>query len=493
MKSLGDRLKDLRLSKGLSLRKLASNLDDSVTATHLSEIERGIKYPSKRLLIKFAALYKINTEELESYDPRKILKEIKHQVLNDPSVGLQIQDLITAQSLTPAERSPGKAEDNNSINETEKEAEMILRYISGGLVETFQEWEKTGASNIFCSKQLQKGLNRLIASCLIKKNDFPRHITELLEWCELPFSEWHLPELPEDVSPQDRLLVNKQPSYFCSDFARNYSANEAALSEERYMQKVFLQCGAHPPDVYSKLRELLIREPVITESVLVQKYLMPPLDVVPELIKDAYEEAPAFLSHKGVFKCCPKCGNLLLFTANRDWICRDEGCDFTRLRSGEVANELSADGKERIFQIKYPIRRYVTAPGRIEIQIYESLKSLFEEFGYSEKQYQVNLWPNMDAYDIQIVFPDGQVWAVDVKDWASPYSLAQKVKSFRPLPKWDKAYFVFPGRYKNLRRNYLEAFKHRCICLNDRTDAFYEADFLRLARQYIKDLYERRK
>jgi transcriptional regulator with XRE-family HTH domain len=495
MKSLGNKLKELREAKGLSLRRLAGELK-KVTATHLSDIEKGTRYPSKSLLIKLASLHNINIEELESYDSRKILKEINQQAASDPSIALQIQGFIHKQSEPIAEQFPETFVQNDLVTQKRNESfeiEMILRSIATGIVKSFQLWEKTGISNALDSKDLQKGLDRLIAFCFVRKLKHPAHIPALLDLCERPFKDWGLPDLPEEVHSSDRLLVNKQPSFFCIDFARNEHDFEAALSEERYMQKVFLECAAFSPAVYSSLRELLIRKPVVTEGELIQKYLTPPLNAVPDLVKEAYEVAPSFLSHGGIFKCCPECGNLLLYTLNKEWICRDESCEISRVRTSHKTVDIPIVNNDKLYQLKYPIRRYVTAPGRIEIALYESLKRLGEIFYHPKLHYQIELWPNFDAYDLRLTFPGGEVWAIDVKDWSSPYSLAQRVKPFRSSPVWDKAFFVFPERYKNVRRNYLEAFRNRCVYLNDRVEAFYETDFLMLAESHLKDLYEKYK
>jgi hypothetical protein len=92
----------------------------------------------------------------------------------------------------------------------------------------------------------------------------------------------------------------------------------------------------------------------------------------------------------------------------------------------------------------------------------------------------------MDAYDLRLTFPGQEVWAIDVKDWASPYRLAETVKPFRTFPTWDRAFFVFPDRYKNKHRNYLEAFRSRCVYLNERIQAVFESDLVAAARQKLR-------
>lgn len=50
-----------------------------------------------------------------------------------------------------------------------------------------------------------------------------------------------------------------------------------------------------------------------------------------------------------------------------------------------------------------------------------------------------------DAYDLRITFPDGQIWAVDVKDWTNPVRLARHLRPLPSEPKWHRA-FIVPSR-----------------------------------------------
>jgi hypothetical protein len=72
----------------------------------------------------------------------------------------------------------------------------------------------------------------------------------------------------------------------------------------------------------------------------------------------------------------------------------------------------------------------------------------------------VELWPAFDRYDLRIVFPNREVWAVDVKDWANPFLLARRVKPIPSDPPWTRAYFVFPDERRAQREDYLRAFNH---------------------------------
>jgi REase associating with pPIWI_RE/pPIWI_RE three-gene island domain Y len=333
------------------------------------------------------------------------------------------------------------------------------------------------------SKKLQRGYDRLVALCLMSNQSPPQSVPDLIKLCERPIKQWPLPAVPEDVHPDDILLHNHQPSFFCEDYARTDRDIEAAISEERYMQRVFSECAFRPPEIYTFLREMLVLKPVLTEKELFLYYSQPPLMVVAELVKGAYEEAPGFLSHNGYFTCCPGCNNLLLYSREKGWLCRDESCRFDRVNNEQIVRQFPVRG-DQVYQLKHPLRRYVASPGRFELRLRDALRDLKTD-GYG---LHVELYPLVDAYDLRVTFPDQEVWAIDVKDWASPYRLAEAVKPFRTRPSWDRAFYVFPDRHKKRRLDYLEAFRSRCIYLSDRVAALFESELIAAARRKVRGL-----
>jgi transcriptional regulator with XRE-family HTH domain len=483
MKPLGQKLKELRGARGLSLRGLSLELEGLSSAAHLSDIERGRRFPSKDLLLKLAQIFEVKFEELESYDARPGIKDLKRRADFDPAFGLKLQSFIESQGLTSEVPLDLSGIRGNSRRTELANTEIIIRLIASGLINLYQAHERTGEPpQASYSPKLQRGLDRLVALCLLKGKTPPQGVPDLLNLCERPFSEWPLQDIPEDIHPQDTLLCNRLPTFFCEDYARNDRDIEAALSEERFMHQVFLECAGHSPTIYTSLRQLLVMKPVLTASEFLRSYIRPPLNVIADLVKDAYEEAPAFMSHKGVYRCCPECGNLLMFSFDRGWLCRDESCTTEVVREGSAVREIPASSEDKVYRLKHPLRRYVAAPGRVELKLREKLLGLSS----SDMRYKVELWPNVDAYDLRLTFPDNEIWAVDVKDWASPYSLAEKIKPFRTNPPWDRAFFVFPDRHKKSRRNYLEAFQTRCIYLSERIEALFESDLVAAARQKLR-------
>jgi hypothetical protein len=57
-----------------------------------------------------------------------------------------------------------------------------------------------------------------------------------------------------------------------------------------------------------------------------------------------------------------------------------------------------------------------------------------------------------------IKFPNGKVWAVDMKDQANARELAWSLKPFKQFPAWDKAFYIFPDyRYKGKYKKVFQA------------------------------------
>jgi HTH-type transcriptional regulator, competence development regulator len=79
-KSIGERLREIRDEKELPLRKVAALLDIDVAI--LSKMERGERKITKEVVLKLAAIYDYNADELlVSFLSDKILNEIQNEEL----------------------------------------------------------------------------------------------------------------------------------------------------------------------------------------------------------------------------------------------------------------------------------------------------------------------------------------------------------------------------------------------------------------------------
>lgn len=72
---------------------------------------------------------------------------------------------------------------------------------------------------------------------------------------------------------------------------------------------------------------------------------------------------------------------------------------------------------------------------------------------------EVQLWPGFDAYDLRVTFPDGYVWAIDVKDWKHPGLLGRSAKPVRLEPPYDESCWVVPREQVESHRDYLGTYR----------------------------------
>lgn len=96
VKTLGQRVRELREVQDLSLRELAKKLD-GISAAHLSDIELGRRYPSEYLLAKLAKNLGVSLDDLQSHDTRPPVEELKRMTEADPTFGFALRKLVNKQ------------------------------------------------------------------------------------------------------------------------------------------------------------------------------------------------------------------------------------------------------------------------------------------------------------------------------------------------------------------------------------------------------------
>ncbi len=100
-KTLGEKIRELREKKDISLREFARKLDNT-SAAHISDIELGRRYPSDDLLAKISVLLDVPINELQKYDNRAPVDEIKRLVQSDPAFGFAFRTLVD-KKISPAD------------------------------------------------------------------------------------------------------------------------------------------------------------------------------------------------------------------------------------------------------------------------------------------------------------------------------------------------------------------------------------------------------
>jgi hypothetical protein len=86
---------------------------------------------------------------------------------------------------------------------------------------------------------------------------------------------------------------------------------------------------------------------------------------------------------------------------------------------------------------------YVSLPGRAEAELAAALEKLGA---------QVVWWPDIDAYDLLVIWPDSRRWGIDVKDWKTAYLLARRLSALPTYPPgheyaYDAGYIVSMSTY----------------------------------------------
>jgi transcriptional regulator with XRE-family HTH domain len=92
MKTLAERVRELRELHDLSVRELAKKL--KVSAPFLSDIELGRRHPSREVLERFAAVLGTTAEDLKKYDSRPPVQELKRIATANPAMGFALRGVV---------------------------------------------------------------------------------------------------------------------------------------------------------------------------------------------------------------------------------------------------------------------------------------------------------------------------------------------------------------------------------------------------------------
>jgi transcriptional regulator with XRE-family HTH domain len=96
IKTLGQRIRELREQNDLSLRELAKKV--GVSAAFLSDVELGRRYPKREeIYLKLSQYLETTVEDLRNYDTRLPIEDIKKLASSDPLYGIAFRKVIDNQ------------------------------------------------------------------------------------------------------------------------------------------------------------------------------------------------------------------------------------------------------------------------------------------------------------------------------------------------------------------------------------------------------------
>jgi hypothetical protein len=248
----------------------------------------------------------------------------------------------------------------------------------------------------------------------------------------------------------------------------------AELFENAVIDEALAACrAARSPGSYTAFRKLLITKPAMTAAEIAA--LIGDIDLLPvfETVRRSYEPAPAAYMRDGAYRLCGRCGCLLIPLNGGGYRCELDRCR----NDGRSSLGDALPAQAGVVQLRRPLRVFITSPGLAETELEATLRSLGLKPG---------MWPQFDAYDLKVPFPDGAVWAVDVKDWANPSLLAIRTGLLRPDPPYDRAFIVVPEYRFQVRENYARAFRHHLAAeARGLLDICSDTEFIAMARREL--------
>jgi len=93
MKTLGERIKELRDAADMSLRDLGKQAG-GLSPVFLSDIELGRRFPSEDALTHIARALNTTVADLRQYDTRPPIEEMKRRTAENPALGVAFRKIV---------------------------------------------------------------------------------------------------------------------------------------------------------------------------------------------------------------------------------------------------------------------------------------------------------------------------------------------------------------------------------------------------------------
>lgn len=156
---LGERIKRCRLEKNLTLKEVEVKAD--VSATHVSEIERGMTSPTVGALAKIAGALGTQPSyflQSSAYPPVSVVRRGKRATYTYHDWGMKMQRLSNglahmAMSFLEVELEPGQNQNLDPVTHTGEELLHILKGVVEIVVGSTRHLLKEGDSIHFHSKE----------------------------------------------------------------------------------------------------------------------------------------------------------------------------------------------------------------------------------------------------------------------------------------------------------------------------------------------------
>jgi hypothetical protein len=311
------------------------------------------------------------------------------------------------------------------------------------------------------SKVLHRGMRMfLAASQWAGFRDVMKYANEasfLSHFITKPIREWFDEWEPEAI---DRLKLQEEPFYNYGPFAYQRAGNVYTPSSDCYefleTQDSDIMDGTDERVLHEKMRNLnqeaycrvrryLIEHPIITlEDRRTMSLELADDSAAIKSFQFAYEEIKEIKKAKETIYRCPRCGWTMVHR-KYGYSCHSPHCIIPLpVLTDEMKLDTSAGD---FYRLKKGVMRYFSAPGKLELEI----------AAFCEKEkLRWALWPQMDRYDVEVQFPDGEIWEIDAKAYRNPIFLRAKIQNDNGFPEgnYARGYFVVPSEYTTNQQNY---------------------------------------
>ncbi|MFC0215223.1 hypothetical protein ACFFK0_22790 [Paenibacillus chartarius] len=310
------------------------------------------------------------------------------------------------------------------------------------LIVGLQKWQKNYSQ---IPEELHKGMLMFVHESAHSGSEIPVDLHRLLQTLHRPSNEWGIQRLAEFYPAEAALLeefIGITPD--AEDFLNTYISPLEA--EQKHMFAILQYCrdeSRNLQEEYIQIRTFLSRpQNAVLSSFQLAQFAESFRDrELGNLVRQCYEEVTTQIVN---YRKCPNCGWTLEYIYDQ-WRCNKENiCHL--LANFEKVDYFNFEN-ERIFRLLPGVQRYVLLPGISEMKIADTLV---------RKGYQVELYPNVDEYDLAVSLNDKKVF-LDVKDFKDPGTLAnffnQKPESY--LEKYgEQVYVVIPAYRNDLYNSY---------------------------------------
>ncbi len=303
--------------------------------------------------------------------------------------------------------------------------------IANGLIEKEQIQLKEPTRYPY-SRNLQHGINMFLAASQRHGSDIYAEYADetsfLVNFITKPIKEWFD---TWKLSDHEKNSLKEETFYNCGAFAYQKADNLYLSSEDCYEflslqdnniidgtdERIFFEMiYALGQEGYTKIRKYVIENPIITLGE--RQNMSIEFDENKAAFQFAYEEITEE-SYR-----CKRCGWAMI-KGKYGYICYSNRC---KAAASALSYDMKPDVHRGDYRLKKGIMQFIAAPGKLELEIVK----------FCEKyNLKCELWPQMDRYDVEIMFPDGEVWEIDAKDYQNPCALREKINNDGGFPDGD--------------------------------------------------------